>query len=26
MVKVKLSGALPSDLMDADTYKELIGE
>jgi glycine cleavage system H protein len=26
MVKVKLSGALPNDLMDADTYKELIGE
>ena len=26
MVKVKLSGDLPSDLMDADTYKELIGE
>jgi glycine cleavage system H protein len=26
MVKVKLSGALPDDLMDADTYKELIGE
>jgi glycine cleavage system H protein len=25
MVKVKLSGALPDDLMDADTYKELIG-
>jgi glycine cleavage system H protein len=26
MVKVKLSGDLPDDLMDADTYKELIGE
>jgi glycine cleavage system H protein len=26
MVKVKLSGTLPNDLMDADTYKELIGE
>lgn len=26
MVKVKLSGDLPADLMDADTYKELIGE
>ncbi|MFC5192550.1 glycine cleavage system protein GcvH [Algoriphagus aquatilis] len=26
MVKVKISGDLPSDLMDADSYKELIGE
>lgn len=26
MVKVKLTSALPDDLMDADTYKELIGE
>jgi glycine cleavage system H protein len=26
MVKVKLSGDLPDDLMDADAYKELIGE
>lgn len=26
MVKVKLTGALPDDLMDADAYKELIGE
>jgi glycine cleavage system H protein len=26
MVKVKLTGALPEDLMDADAYKELIGE
>ena len=26
MVKVKVTGDLPSDLMDADTYKELIGE
>lgn len=26
MVKVKVSGELPSDLMDADSYKELIGQ
>ena len=26
MVKVKITGDLPSDLMDADAYKELIGE
>ncbi len=26
MVKVKVTGDLPSDLMDADAYKELIGE
>jgi glycine cleavage system H protein len=26
MVKVKLSADLPADLMDADTYKALIGE
>ena len=26
MVKVKVTGELPSDLMDADAYKELIGE
>ncbi|MDA0315478.1 MAG: glycine cleavage system protein GcvH [Bacteroidetes bacterium] len=26
MVKVKLSGALPADLLDAEYYKNLIGE
>jgi glycine cleavage system H protein len=26
MVKVKLSGGVPSDLLDADAYKNLIGE
>ena len=26
MVKVKISGDLPADLMDMDQYKELIGE
>ena len=26
MVKVKLTGPLPADLLDAETYKELIGE
>jgi glycine cleavage system H protein len=26
MVKVKLTGPLPADLLDADSYKELIGE
>lgn len=26
MVKVKITGDLPSDLMEADAYKELIGE
>ncbi|AMQ57695.1 glycine cleavage system protein GcvH [Algoriphagus sanaruensis] len=26
MVKVKISGDLPADLMDVDQYKELIGE
>lgn len=26
MVKVKITGALPSDLLDAASYKELIGE
>lgn len=26
MVKVKVSGEFPSDLMDADSYKELIGQ
>ena len=26
MVKVKVTGELPSDLMDAEAYKELIGE
>jgi glycine cleavage system H protein len=26
MVKVKVTGDLPSDLMDAEAYKELIGE
>lgn len=26
MVKVKISGDLPADLMDAEAYKELIGE
>ena len=26
MVKVKLTGALPADLLDAESYKNLIGE
>ncbi len=26
MIKVKISGELPSDLMDVDTYKQLIGQ
>lgn len=26
MVKVKITGALPADLLDAEAYKELIGE
>jgi glycine cleavage system H protein len=26
MVKVKLTGGIPSDLLDADAYKKLIGE
>jgi glycine cleavage system H protein len=26
MIKVKISGELPADLMDVDTYKELIGQ
>jgi glycine cleavage system H protein len=26
MVKVKLTGTLPADLLDAEAYKELIGE
>lgn len=26
MVKVKITGDLPADLLDADAYKELIGE
>jgi glycine cleavage system H protein len=26
MVKVKLTGALPTDLLDAESYKNLIGE
>jgi glycine cleavage system H protein len=26
MIKVRISGELPSDLMDVDTYKQLIGQ
>ena len=26
MIKVKISGELPADLMDVDTYKKLIGQ